>query len=271
MLVTPLAYMIGTHIVAVCFFLQFARFAWDWLSLCEVGWHDRLKVTDRSMLIHIAAGVRDFEKRHVQTRKKTTRKEMEELSEMAALVDFILREAVAKTPLKEEDMLAKLVGSYKEGGDVQLLLELNAVLHEKAEHVNLESISLIKEMLAVHSAKFGSSPAVMNTMSSLEADNFEILQKQVKHDVKAVITHLYKFSSFQRATYWSNLEKEQAKFNNAKSAAKALLGHATLVPFVDIEDTLKKYLTFKNDVLNKPYHKVTEESLAMPIMKRLCS
>ena len=78
-------------------------------------------------------------------------------------------------------------------------------------------------------------------------------------------------SSFQRATYWSNLEKEQAKFNSAKSAAKALLGHATLVSFTDIEDTLKKYLTFKNDVLNKPYHKVTEESLAMPIMKRLCS
>ena len=116
------------------------------------GWSTRLVVNEQSMGTMFDALVSDWQARPLMVRRKFTKKDVEDASEMAALVEAFFQEAVRTTPLKPELLQDAFIGAFRQGGDLHLGLELQGVLSEKPERLNLESISIIKHLLLQHKA-----------------------------------------------------------------------------------------------------------------------
>ena len=197
-------------------------------------------------------------------RRKVTKKDMEEASEMAALVDSVFNDIVKQSPLKKELVVEKFIGAYSMASDPHLPLELANVLQEKPEQVKLESFSIVKQLLLEHQQSHGQTTVTVMKMTDLEQDNFNILVSSMKHDAKAVLIYLQKCRDAESQAYWAKLEDEQNVLSQLESAVKALCKRYVKLVGADSSDTahiIKQFLEYKREILNKPNAQINSNSL----------
>lgn len=186
------------------------------------------------------------------------------------------QEAIRTTPLKPDDVNDQLCGPYRQSSDDHLTLELSSILQEKPEKLNLESVTILKEMLLAHTKTHAQNPGTIRMVQDLETDSYQIVETSIQHDVKAITIHLEKTATYEASKYWAKLEKDNTIVKHLKESVKAFLDrYVMIVPVVggsDGEDQaasqhklLKAFLEFKRSILNKPHHKMGPQHLVAGI------
>ena len=94
--------------------------------------------------------IRDFLNRPVAQRRKFTRKECEEVSEMASLAESLFVDALARAPAASDHLMNVFVKPFQDGADTTLYVELQCLLHERPDNVGPDSISVLKSFLVAH-------------------------------------------------------------------------------------------------------------------------
>lgn len=137
------------------------------------------------MELAISHAIHDWQKIPGNLRRKLTRKDFEEESEMACLVSALYNEALRTTPLQDTQVEDALCNAYRTGSDPHLALELAGILQEKSEKLVLDKISALKGLLVNHTKAHGTGPATAIMMADLETDAFGIVVTSLHHDCKA--------------------------------------------------------------------------------------
>ena len=96
----------------------------------KTGWTDLLRVTDLSMKIHISRAINEWKGKVECARRKYTKRDMEEGSELAALVAAMYVDITSKTNLKAQDVYDAFVEQYISGACPEIDIELSSILME---------------------------------------------------------------------------------------------------------------------------------------------
>ena len=114
------------------------------------------QVTEASVEIMVAAVHVRSRMKIVQLRKKVPKKDVEELAEVAAMVDALRLEVLRAAPVPVDRLEKEFVQPFCRG-DQAVLLELEIALHEKSEKFTYQQISvlsgLVREHLSTNSKK----------------------------------------------------------------------------------------------------------------------
>ena len=227
------------------------------------GWGSRLAVTERSMGHTITFHLAEWELKPLVLRRKLSKKEIEDNSEIAALVESMYQDVVATTPLKAQVVDDEFCGAYRRATDSHLMLELASIYQEKPDRVVLERVTILKALLLQHTQAHNHNPSTIAMVASLEEDSFGILVKSIDHDVKAMAVYLNKVASYESAKYWAKLESDRRLHSHFHMGAMTFVKkHSKLVVASSTDAVLKGFLEHKRDIINKPHHKMGTDNLA---------
>lgn len=226
----------------------------------KAGWGNRLQVTGHSLNMCLEHMLGEWLTYPEGNRRKFSKKDVEEFSELSALVEAIFNEALRSTPLKNETLEDSICLAFKRS-DHHLLLELSGILSEKPEKLNIEAVSMLKALLVQHTKSNMQSPSTLTMMVDLEGDTFKLMEASVKHDIKAVQIYLNKVSTYESGQYWMKLEWEQTAAATIRDGVKAFMGRYTRITHGEGRDILARFLEYKREVVSKPHHKIGMENL----------
>ena len=110
------------------------------------GWKDLCKVSERSMEVHFSAVINAHRSQAPWARRKVSKKDLEEGSELATVVVALAEEAVNGHGLKKEDVDKCFVDEYVLQKDSQIALEVYGILAEKPEHLPVDNMTALKAL-----------------------------------------------------------------------------------------------------------------------------
>eukprot|EP00969_Alexandrium_andersonii_P220629 9744057-Alexandrium_andersonii.AAC.1 len=66
-------------------------------------------------------------------------------------------------------------------------------------------------------------PTEQVLMQDLESNSFDIICKQIQHDVDATLVFLSKTKNYEKMRYWKKLESQQRHLTTCQRAAEAFV------------------------------------------------
>jgi hypothetical protein len=226
----------------------------------KVAW----KVTDRSMHLHIVMTINDHLSKAAWARRKASKKELEDGAEFSALAEAIYLDAVGKLGLQPEELDEEFIGVLRACKDPQLHLEVASIQSEKPEQLVPDRISVIKALITKKAlANINSNPMITMRSDNLEESAFGIVKSSIEHDVQSVLVYVKKYTTYENALYWAKHQWQKQKQASCRSAAGALFQmHTHMAAFSTADDTVKEFLSYLREVIQKPSLGLTASKLA---------
>ena len=250
----------------------------DCLSPCQAypgaafktgGKFRKLEVTQKSMLLHIRHVIADHEKSAV--RKKISKRDWLEVAEWAALADALARDVVSILGFTAQEVEAAFIEPLANATDPQLLLEIQSIITERPEVINLERISVIRDMSSKRAvnSKVRVGGSFIPDGDSVEDISWSCVVNDVKHDIQAMKIFQQQQSSYDRAIYFSELETRRQIETESRTILKSFMdANCLMVPF-DQEQGVKKFLSYVVSICSKPQVKTTDAKLAINLIENL--
>ena len=183
-------------------------------------WLSRVRTSDESMSLMVSRMQTSHESQMSFMRKKPDLAAVESMAERAAAVWNLAQELLHTAPVKLEDVQAAWLTPWANGSE-HVDVEVQVLVMDKSEDFTVHNVPTFKKILDKHLSS--PSAPLASDQQLLEADEFQLLMKQLVYDVKVYETWQAKCSSVYTAREHALHELRSQRRAKANVAALALI------------------------------------------------
>ena len=189
-------------------------------------------MTVESLDTMIKAELGEWNRTPGRYRTRPSCQQLENKSEMAAFVMWLVDQTVAKSHASKADLDEVLVKNYI-GGESKLIMELNAAMQEKPRDMHPKRISCLAALTTTSTPQTIVKASTADMQRMVDEDHFLLHLRSVEVDIKTTVLHSQRLGSWDATMYRKKTEWTQEQHARAKDAVELMFSKYTR--FVNLE------------------------------------
>lgn len=222
------------------------------------AWNERRKVTKESCLLCLDHISHTHANTAVALRRKPTKAQVEEVSDLAAVTVNLCKEVQKMMPIKDDIMLREWLEKFAKN-DPKVTTEITVALNEKSDKFHARDIPTLNSLMNGHSKTTPVEPGITLTVAadSVEQAEWELIEKQMAYDFKAYTVYDLKMKSFFTARDTIKQEWRKTTHESNMNSIETYLKENTLfLNFETTPDIAVNIAKFKGNIVSR--HQITE-------------